>query len=821
IVAAGDAALDAHDVEAARRHLDAAPADHRGWEWQHVQSRFDRSLRTTDVGPGRVSDVAYHPAGDVFAAAAPNAVRIFDDSSGAELFRLETHGAPEALAWSPAGDRLAVRATRGVEIWSWPDRRRRVLIDATQRGEVFAWSGDGRRLAIGGDSGIVRVIAAESGRPVSSLQTRSRILSLDVHPTLPLVACGHWDGHASLWDLETGDARWTRRVGPQGLHDIAFLGDRFLVTPSELPHVHVWNVQDGSLHRTTSSRLGPGVNGVGIARDGRRLVLGSVIHLASYDATTFEPLVAWQDPLPFYALSVHPSGTRAATAGRGGRIQEWGLDPDADPTMLTGHIDDVWDVAYAPSGAFLVSGGIGVLRVWDARTGEQRRAWIGNRWTIMRVAVSPDSRTVAAGDRNGDVVLWDVATDTIRARLGGHGDFLRQIVFAPDGARLYVAAGSGEIHVWDLARHARIATQKVQGGGGALAVHPSGRLLAVGTADGRLELRDAETLERVWSAEAHEQMITRLVFDPRADRLITASEDGHLKVWRRKDGTLVRSREGGGILALAISPDGRRVATGGRDGAIRLWDPDTGQLVFTRGRLATWIPGLAFSPDGTQLAAAETTGRVRILDTVPIRERLRGHRETLARRERARQIVDGVHRTEKDTTRVIAMLRERDDLDPAMREAALREAYRRHGSADGLADYLWRAVARRRLGPIDRGIAWGLAADMVRAHGHRNVQDRRRTTLFGAVRARIGDHQGALATLKTASTFNEGREPGLFAVDLAFLTICHARLTQRADAVATLARLETHLERHPTLLDDRIVRFRDEAREAVARMKQR
>ncbi|MDJ0975428.1 MAG: serine/threonine-protein kinase, partial [Planctomycetota bacterium] len=80
IVAAGDAALDAHDVEAARRHLDAAPADHRGWEWQHVRSRFDRSLRTTDVGPGRVSDVAYHPAGDVFAAAAPNAVRIFDDS---------------------------------------------------------------------------------------------------------------------------------------------------------------------------------------------------------------------------------------------------------------------------------------------------------------------------------------------------------------------------------------------------------------------------------------------------------------------------------------------------------------------------------------------------------------------------------------------------------------------------------------------------------------------------------------------------------------------------------------------------------------------
>ncbi len=42
-MAAGSAAISAHDVADAARQLDAAPKDLRDWEWRHLRSRLDDS----------------------------------------------------------------------------------------------------------------------------------------------------------------------------------------------------------------------------------------------------------------------------------------------------------------------------------------------------------------------------------------------------------------------------------------------------------------------------------------------------------------------------------------------------------------------------------------------------------------------------------------------------------------------------------------------------------------------------------------------------------------------------------------------------------
>ena len=45
-IAAAAAALRTDDTPAARRRLEAVPGAHRGWEWRHLSSRLDESLRT-------------------------------------------------------------------------------------------------------------------------------------------------------------------------------------------------------------------------------------------------------------------------------------------------------------------------------------------------------------------------------------------------------------------------------------------------------------------------------------------------------------------------------------------------------------------------------------------------------------------------------------------------------------------------------------------------------------------------------------------------------------------------------------------------------
>src|SRR5262249_26882741 len=54
-LAAATAALSAHDVADAARHLDAAPEELRGWEWRHLYARLDDSSEVIPLPEGKTA----------------------------------------------------------------------------------------------------------------------------------------------------------------------------------------------------------------------------------------------------------------------------------------------------------------------------------------------------------------------------------------------------------------------------------------------------------------------------------------------------------------------------------------------------------------------------------------------------------------------------------------------------------------------------------------------------------------------------------------------------------------------------------------------
>ena len=113
-------------------------------------------------------------------------------------------------------------------------------------------------------------------------------------------------------------------------------------------------------------------------------------------------------------------------SGENGTVVLFDVESGAIRQRLEGHSGDVWDVAFNPEGAWLVTGGNDrqIIR-WSLPTDDapakQLQAWQapGQVWSV---AVSPDGRLLATGGTDNEISLWNAETGELVRRLEGHED---------------------------------------------------------------------------------------------------------------------------------------------------------------------------------------------------------------------------------------------------------------------------------------------------------------------------------------------------------------------------------------------------------------
>jgi WD40 repeat protein len=119
----------------------------------------------------------------------------------------------------------------------------------------------------------------------------------------------------------------------------------------------------------------------------------------------------------------------------------------------------------------------------------------------------------------------------------------------------------------------------------------------------------------------HDAAVYAVAFSPDGRSLLTASDDGLVRVWdtqTRKEKRRFKAHEGG-ALALSLSSGGRTLATGGRDKTVRVWDLKTGKETAALTGLIGDVESLALTPDGRTVVASSSgrTKTFRVSDHIP------------------------------------------------------------------------------------------------------------------------------------------------------------------------------------------------------------
>jgi len=637
---AAASAMQVHNVAAARDALEAAPLEHRNWEWQYFHHQLDTAEHVLR-GPAETGRLLFSADGSKAAWLYPaRPPHLLDISARKEIGPLAIDFGAWHADLSPDGRTLAcVRADNTVVLWDIPtDRQRAVLRGPDKEVRAPRFSPDGTRLAAVSEDRTVRVWDTATGEELLVLRGHQAVaVQVAFSPDgRRLASVGGSDRTVRLWDARDGHPLAVL-AGPADIVRRALFspgGDRVLSCEAYPSNVlRLWDAATGKL--------------LGVLRGHSNEVL---------------------------SLAFSPDGTRIATASYDQTARLWDGRTGQPLATLQGHKGWVMSVAFSPDGRRLASASQDqTVRLWDAATGTPLAVLHGHTSAVTRVRYTTDGATLVAGADDGSVRLWDAQRVERSGVLSGHADFVYDVAFHPDGQRVASASWDGTVRLWDATTGRQLAllrypAKTVVAG---IAFHPDGKLLASIGRDECVRLWNVDTGQEVgrFPVPANDVDDLRVAFSPRGNLLASGSTDQAVHLWRitpvppgaegggeesegavlgghhdvvhavafSPDGTWLASAGGNQdptvriwdlarkeqvhlleghtdkVLALTATQDGRWLASSSADGTVRLWDTTTWQLAAVLNQ-GTTVYGVAFTPDGTRLACACANNTIRLWD---------------------------------------------------------------------------------------------------------------------------------------------------------------------------------------------------------------
>lgn len=243
-----------------------------------------------------------------------------------------------------------------------------------------------------------------------------------------------------------------------------------------------------------------------------------------------------------------------------------------------------------------------------------------------RLAFSPDSRRVASGGYQGEVMIWQVPGGKRLRRLKGHTAPVRGLVWV-NAAHLISAAEDGRIVLWDTRTGKRLRSVKTTPVT-ATARNAKAGVFVTGHANGEVQVRSARDLSVRYRVVMSSRVLSVAV-RPGSGEIAVSLDNGSVSLFSPR---LTRARSlrkpPRNALELRFSPDGRQLAAGAWF-KLLLWDMKTGKLSVRDTEHTGAIISIDYSPDGKRIVSlgrhTDANIRLRNLKSRKLERRLAPH----------------------------------------------------------------------------------------------------------------------------------------------------------------------------------------------------
>jgi WD40 repeat protein len=499
--------------------------------------------------------------------------------------------------------------------------------------------------------------------PLKSLLVQdSTILKSAFAPDGQTVATGGENGRILFWNASSGEQlKLTIEMG-EPVSALAWSPDgKTLAAGSIRGKLLFWD--RGGQHLSVGWKHPRWISALAWSHKGHAIATGCAdgflrIFHVSQQALQGEGL---SHPRSITALAWNEDDTTLWTACDDGACRLWDTGSRQVKGSKLVHPERVNDLTLGANGAIVLTGSEdGKARVWAAQTGQLLHTLIHGS-QVKAVALSPDGLVALTAGNDKAVRLWDVALGRSFAPTIWHSRDVRLATFSPDGRRL-LSVGEDRIarirrlcpgsQAAALMRHdAAVGLLTYSRDGTVLFTgtkdinrqcgqtrfwfrtgfpmgppishagmvfagdfNSNGQVCAIASSDGHVSLIDIAT-QKAWRPPLkHPNEVYSVAWHPDDPTILTACEDGDMRLWDVQTGELVRTFQYNmPAMAAVWHPDRKRFVTGYSDGAVRVWDAKTGNIERSF-KHTGFVKALAFVPHRGSLMTASLDRTARLWD---------------------------------------------------------------------------------------------------------------------------------------------------------------------------------------------------------------
>jgi WD40 repeat protein len=353
------------------------------------------------------------------------------------------------------------------------------------------------------------------------------------------------------------------------------------------------------------------------------LPLGGGVPASSF---AIRPLLQTSDVEPLRAIAFSPDGKKFATTGDDGMVRMWDASSfTLDAVLKPAHRDKARSVAFSKDGSLLASASWdGTVQVWNTATGELKKRFVTAPVT-KQYAVAFDSerpaKYVTSAGKDGIINIWSLREGAANAHKPGHKNawwqerrIVHSLSYSPKGASDFVSGGfDGRINYYyfSASDRADVASIDTSSQVFRVAYAPNDERVVSAGGDGKFKLWLAKdkkvTAIRSYGEYGSKERVTAAAWSPDGKRLLSGSGDGApMRLWN-VDNEAKPLRQYTGhkkdVEGVAFHPSSPRLVSASEDGTMKVWDAESSSELFT---VVPFKDGqyLAYTPGGCYTGSA-------------------------------------------------------------------------------------------------------------------------------------------------------------------------------------------------------------------------